>query len=312
MKKLILIFIIFLTGFIVALFLFKDVVAKSFIETALARFVGMRTKVGAISVDLPHTAVTFKRVIIYNPKGFKSRVFGDAPEIYIAIDLRALLKKEAIHLKEVRLNIRRLNLEKNGKGIYNVEYLGGGRKDDENTQTSQTPAAEKPSSSVSPVPSAKKPMPFKLDRLELTVNNVSYQNQTSFFTGKVTVDLKIEDEVFENIEDPKFILEVIFKKMTEVGLKQIPMKELGDLGLMPEGLNKALADPAGFGLNVFSKVATTTTKESTTGLIKVEETTAANVTNVTNKLKKIKFKDLLGALSSVSEQSSSSSEQKSQ
>ena len=153
----------FLIGLTVVVFVFaflsKDWLLKAAVEQAVSRITGFKTEVGSLKYDFPAT-IQIQGLKINNPSGFREGVFADIPEIYADLDLPPLLKGEKVHLREVRLNIAEIHLEKNISGVSNLQMLssvGGPAKKEE------------------PKPHAKK-VSFELDRLELTMRQVSYED----------------------------------------------------------------------------------------------------------------------------------------
>ncbi|MBI3306296.1 MAG: AsmA family protein [Candidatus Omnitrophica bacterium] len=226
MKKILgIIFGILLVGTILA-FLSKNWLLEAAIEQAVTRITGFKTEVGGLRYDFPAT-IHIKELKVHNPSGFKEDVFAYLPEIYASLDLQPLLKKEKVHLHEIRLNIAQVHLEKNIEGVSNIQLLSSVGKVQGKEQK--------------PKPAGKQ-MPFQLDRLVLTIHEVSYEDasglapkipgQSTFgkliptdkipvnmnmnvsgLPKKASVDLGVEQEVFYNITDPKALVNLIVVKI---------------------------------------------------------------------------------------------------
>ena len=206
MKKFFLFLSIGIVALLAFLFVFKDAIARQILDFAVTRLTGFQTEIKQLHLDLAQGVLQVRDLTIYNPNKFEKKVFADFPEIYIAVDLPALLKHQRVHLPEVRLSIQELNIEKNRHGISNIQLLSGvGEKGGNETLV---PNREKTQIQKQDHPS-ENGTPFLLDRLELTAHKVSYADYSGLIEKKISVDMKIEKEVFEKIQDPKSIIYLI-------------------------------------------------------------------------------------------------------
>ncbi|HXV28097.1 MAG TPA: AsmA family protein [bacterium] len=195
---------------VLAVFLFvaKDWVIKAGIEQGVTALTGFKTSVKSLKYDFPST-IHIKELKIRNPKGFEEETFASIPEIYISLVLSELLQGKRLHLPEVRLNVQEIHLEKNKEGVSNVELLSsvGGKP------------GEKPAAKPKEEGEKKPPMPFLLDRLELSVRDVSYEDRSAVMGvapvpgKKIAVDLNLQNQVFTDITDPLVLVNVILMKI---------------------------------------------------------------------------------------------------
>lgn len=236
-----------LAGLVLA-FLSKDWLLKAALEQAATRLTGFKTKVEKLHFDFPST-ILVQGLEVRNPQGFKNEVFASVPEIYIALDLPELLRGERIHLREMRLNLQEVDIEKNEQGISNVSLLSsvGGQP-----QKKAKPAEPQ------------KAMPFYLERLELTIRRVHYEDRSGIIpkgilpkggipTGilgkgvkevvpseiaqkKVSMDLNIEKQIFTDIRDPATLVNLILVKI----LYGKTFGNLKELGVDPDKLLNTL------------------------------------------------------------------------
>ena len=212
MKKILLFFILLFLTVLVGIVLARDVILKAAVEQAVTGTTGFKTHVDSLHYELPST-LHIEGLGIDNPPGFTEKVFVRIPEIYASVILPELLQGKRVHLPEVRLNIKEVHLEKNPHGISNVQLLssvgakGGAKK---KTAPTSRPAGEK-----------KPGMPFLLERLELTLRNVTYQDRAGMIgsvpVNKLTMDLRIEKQVFVNITDPRTLVNLILTKVLQEG-----------------------------------------------------------------------------------------------
>lgn len=214
------------------LFFARDWLISNAFESLVTQLTGFAAAVKSFRVDLSKGELHLRELILLNPDGFEEKVFADVPEIYIRLDLAPLLRKERVHLHELRLNIQRFNVEKNSAGVSNLSLLKSLKR--------------------TPAPGAKKkpPMPFRLDRLELTVRRVRYEDPHGIVPKKISMDLHVRKQVFEDIEDPKAIVNIIVMKI----INSTPLGAISDLGINPLELKNQLTGTVGTVRNLGEKV----------------------------------------------------------
>lgn len=199
MKKLLISILIIVLVVFAVLLVAKDLILKTAVEQAVTVVTGFKTTLTSFSYQLPST-IQIKGLRIENPAEFEGRTFVEIPEIYASLSLSELLNQKRIHLSEVRLNIQEVYIEKNPQGVSNVSKLTAVAN-----QTKKGP--------VKPAPS-KPGMPFQLDRLELTVRHLTYNDRSNLLAqggvpSKLSVDLRLEKEVLTNITKPEALVAII-------------------------------------------------------------------------------------------------------
>ncbi len=206
MKKFLSSLFIFILAVLVFAVVAKDWIIKTAIEQGVTRATGFSTQVDSVKFDFPST-IHIQGLNIDNPSGFKEKIFVNIPEIYASLVLDEILQGKRIHLPEVRLNLREIHIEKNEKGVSNVELLSsvGGQGAKQERKTLEK-AEQKP------------PMPFLLEKLVLTLGTVSYSDRSSLLASsplpaKVKVDLHVNEEVITNIQDAKALVNIILAKV---------------------------------------------------------------------------------------------------
>lgn len=252
MKKIFGILGLALVLFVVFVVVAHDWVIKVAAEQSVTRLTGFKTTIQNLKYDFPST-MHIQGLKIENPKGFEAPVFADLPEIFVDLNADALMKGEKIHLRKVILNLAEVHVEKNLDGVTNVSLLtaAGGKGG------AQQPAPAKTE--------PQKGMPFQIDELDLTMRQVSYEDRsglgpTKLFPGglkpdmvtpkKISLDMRIEHEKFNNITNPQAIVSIILMKIfygTTFGrLMEINPQMLQDnlKGALVSG-QKMLTDTAG-------------------------------------------------------------------
>lgn len=245
MKRLL---VLLLVGVLVVggiLFIAKDWLIKQAFASAVETLTGFDTTVSGLRLDLLNGIVHLEGLVLLNPYEFEERVFADVPEIYLKMDLAALIKKEKIYIRELRFDVSRFNIEKNKNGVSNVSLLTSVKK----TQGEQTAPAVK-----------KQGMPFRLDRLELTLGRVSYNDRSSLVPKKLAVDAHVNHQIFEGITDAKSIINIILMKV-------ISATPFGNLGINPIAIQKQLKTSVksvrDFGEKIFQEAGATYVAEQT-------------------------------------------------
>ena len=276
MRKILIVFVFLFLVSCTLFFLFKNWIIKEVFVSTVRTLTGFETKIQGIRIDLARGAFYLEDLLLFNPtaSSFKGRVFAEAPELYLEFDLPALLKKEKIHIRELRLNIDQLNIEKNKWGVSNVSLLNPVRK---------TPIKEKIETAGTP----KNKMPFQLDRLELTLRRISYNDRSGIVPKKLAVDIHVNRQVFEDIRDAKSIVNIILMKV----ISTAPFGNLGiDTAAIQNQLTSTVKTVRDLGERIFKETENAVGKkiltegEDTFG--QVSTTTKEKITALWGKLKR--------------------------
>ena len=259
-KKIFTSLLIFLIALIALIIFGRNWILKTALETGVRTVTGFPTTVQEVQYDLPST-ILIKGLQIKNPKGFREPVFTTIPEIYASLVLPELIQGKRIHLKEVRLNLKEVNIEKNEKGVSNVQLL---------SSVAQPAAPAGGKAPARPSASSKKaekkpPMPFLLEKLVLTIRNVSYEDRsiallnTTGVNRKVTTDLNVRGEVVSNIDSPIVLVNLILmkiiqgatlQKLLKIDPKALLGEQLGNMRISPDQImgaaNNLSADASQF------------------------------------------------------------------
>ncbi len=221
MKKRLTFLILLIVGTSALVFVAKDWILKQAFVSAVKTLTGFDTEIRRLRLDLVNGIVHLEGLRLINPAemGFVGKIFGDAPEIYLEMDLAALLKKERVHFRELRLDVSQLNIEKNRHGVSNISLLNPVQRSEIKEE----------------VTLPEKKMPFQLDRFELTLRRVSYNDRSGIVPKKLAVDMHVDKQVFEGITDAKSIVQIIVMKV-------ISASPLANLGVNVADLQNQLKD----------------------------------------------------------------------
>lgn len=270
MKKFFLILLLLLFGAGAFVYAARETLIRKGFEIAVTSLTGFETHVGQIQLHLPDGVIHLQDLKIHNPKSFKKDIFVDIPEIYVAPDLGAILKKESIHFREIRFAVKEVNVVKNEEGVSNIALLSSVGK----SGASQEIAKPAPKKEEAPA------MPFKIDKLELTLRKVTFEDHSAGLAGRIpknaTVDLHIDKQVYSNITDPNAIVNILILKI----LYGTTFGNLLDID--PTKLTQDLTKTVGAGAD---KLLATTDEllKGTEGMVKGTVGTATGILNDTTR-----------------------------
>ena len=172
----------------IGLGLAKNLIARAALTGAITAITGFPAQVGGLRLGLLGGDLHIRNLRVLNPRGYGERVFVDVPELYVNLDPGALLRGK-IHVEEMRLNLRTLNVVKASSGdlnLHKVKALAeGGPK----------------ASGGAPAPPAGKLPDLQVDVLELKVGGVSYTDESHTPPTVQAFAVNI-DERYEHITNP--------------------------------------------------------------------------------------------------------------
>ena len=179
---------------LVVLMVGKNVLAKTIVVGGVRAITGLKLSIDDLDVGLLDTTVRVNGLKLYNPAGFPEPVMIDLPELYVDYDPTALLKG-AVHLEEVRLNLREFVVIRNAQGALNLDAL---------KPVQQTKAATgEPAKTAPPKATNDQQGPrVRVDALELSVGKVIYKDYTGGGKPKVQEFLINIKEHYKGINNP--------------------------------------------------------------------------------------------------------------
>jgi hypothetical protein len=133
-----------LIGFIILLLLAAllnlDWLAKKSLTVALQRLTGGEVRLGGVELGLRAGTFRIEHLVLANPPGFGDGPLLDLPELFVAYDAAAAATN-ALHFKQIRLNLAEVGVVVDERGRTNLFTLSG--KLDE-VQKSQSKARKQP------------------------------------------------------------------------------------------------------------------------------------------------------------------------
>ena len=218
MRKILFLILGLIFASVVLTFLAKDQILKIGMEQAITHLTGFKTRVRGLKYDLPST-IRIQDLEILNPPGFKAKFFAKVPEVYICFFVSEFLQGRGVHFGEIRLYVEEVHLEKNLKGISNVELLNLSGYGPQQFWL----FAER--------------TPFLVESLELTLRHVNYEDCSAAAAAagspeKFSIDMNVRNRVYLKIHDPQTLLNLIlFEIFRDASLRDLlglgPGKFLG-------------------------------------------------------------------------------------
>ncbi|MCQ9206516.1 MAG: hypothetical protein NG740_01340 [Omnitrophica bacterium] len=225
--------LIILVVAVAVLSLAKDIIVKTSFEKGVEALTGLPLKTGNFRVSLVRQFVSIRRLILFNPRGYKDRIMLDAPEIYIDYNLSAIIKGK-VRFDNVRINIRKFVVVKNKNGELNINSLkvvGGQEKE-------KKPVKKR------------KAKHFQIDNLELKIGKVIYKDYSKGASPLVKeFDANI-NERYTNITNPSSVIRLLVVK----ALVKTTIASLADFDL--GALKGAVVDTLATAQNTVEVVAT--------------------------------------------------------
>ena len=185
-----------------ALYFYRDVLIKFFVEAVVIETTGFRTEIETLHHEFP-ARLMLHGVKLYNPQGFKPGIFATAPYFYIELEVPDLWKKKIFHILIWNLNISEMYLEKNKKGMINGKIL----KNIKNFVNGE----------ASPGGSGNEEVSFLMDRLDVEIGRITYRDRTGVLPKKISSGLNLPASTYKNVADFSGMVDQI----TEEVLKKV-------------------------------------------------------------------------------------------
>lgn len=160
----------------------KDLYIQSLLRNLIVQATGLQTTIGTVSVSLLRSTLRAKEILLYNPEGFEERNFIRISEFFLRYNLERLLREER-PFEEMRIVFEELFIVKNREGLVNLNTVRG--------------------------PEVSKIFPMTADRLDVTVERITYRDHSNPFSSAQTFYPKIRHERFENFQNPREVIQQI-------------------------------------------------------------------------------------------------------
>jgi len=220
---------------IAALWLLQQIMIKPVVEIVCSKVIGARVKMGSFSLNPFSQELKITHLQIYNEEGFPSKIFFDAPEIRVNIDLPQAMKGK-IHCPLVVFNLNRMIVFKNAQGKLNVDQL----------KIVQEKLHEK---NKGPAPN------FKIDLLNLNIEQVLVEDDSKSPPTVEAYDLNLKNKTIRNIDGaPKLVGFILVEALKPTAIQSAGLyaaTALLGVGFLP-GLAVGLAVANDHATTIFS------------------------------------------------------------
>jgi len=182
---------------LIILVLAKDFIAKQAIEKIVKEKTGLNLRLDEIKISLLNTDAHLRNIYVDNPWGFSEKKMIKIPELFIDINILALLKNK-IHIKDLKVHLEKVLVEKKQNGALNIKSIELSGSDKANTlkgaRSSQYASFSENTTSTSSNSSIK----LQVDRLHLIIERIEYIEMTPEGEKKRVLNLNL-DKKFKNI-----------------------------------------------------------------------------------------------------------------
>lgn len=181
---------------------FRYGLIKKAVEVMVSDATGFRAEIATLQYQWP-ALFTMQDVALYNPPGFEGELFAKSPSFYINIDAEALFKKKVFRIREWRLIITELYIEKNKNGVVNGKVI-------KNIKNLIKVRGSAPSPAVggAVLPSPMEQPGFQMDRLMVEIKRVDYVDRSGL-TVKRFKKMKLKPSVYYNTTDFSGLIDII-------------------------------------------------------------------------------------------------------
>ncbi len=185
---------------IVVLWVAQQVILKPVIETVATQVIGARVSIGSFSFSIfPHN-IRLTNLQIHNEQGFPPKIFFNASEIVVDLDLFQAMQGK-IHCPLVVFRLNKMVVFKNAQGKLNVDEL----------KIVQEKLHEK---NKGPAPN------FKIDVLKLNIGQVIVEDDSKTPSLIEVYDLNLKDKTIRNVDSvPKLVGVVMFEILKPTALQ---------------------------------------------------------------------------------------------
>ncbi len=217
MKKILMIAAAALVAIIVVFAFGKNLIIKAGVESGVKLVTGLDLNIRRFSLGILSTHIGIEDLRLYNPPGYKDSVMIDIPEIFVDYELGSFFRG-AVHLEEMRLNMKELVIVRNEKGELNLDALKVAQP-----APKEGAPGEKPKEKGEAVP-------IQLDNLDLQIGKVIFKDYSRGGDPVVKEYALNIRESHQNIGNLNSLVSLIVAKaLTKATLAGLTQVNLGDL-----------------------------------------------------------------------------------
>ncbi len=188
---------------ILALGLFKNIIAKTAVQVGAKAVLGVDASIKKFNIGILNQKIDIREFKLSNPAGFDDDILIDLPQATVKYDLFGLLKGK-LHCELVVLNLKEVVVIKNKEGLMNTDELKITKEQNsEDEQPKEDKKTEKKAKS--------KEMPMQLDKVILTIGKVIYKDYSKGGEPEIKVfDVGIKDKEYTDITSAQELASLIF------------------------------------------------------------------------------------------------------
>ena len=175
--------------------------SKHLLELAIGYELGTRVTIDKISLDTKNHVLHMKGCVIYNPEGFnRDHAVAYLPEIVVWYDMKTLMERKKLYVKQLEVNMKMLNVVKDKNGRLNVNTL---KISLENLDI----------------------MPIEFDKLILNVDEVVYKDYSKGERPRTEAyNVNIRAQGFESIPSVDDVFgKIIMESLSKTAIKGVAM-----------------------------------------------------------------------------------------
>lgn len=211
MKKLLLFLIVIIAvgGFLA--FKMSNILLAKGLEAAI----GAPVKIDKVNLTSSHAGI--QGITVKNPAGFEEPVLASIPEIYLEWDLSNLFKKQLL-IREVRLNLDEVTVERSQSGTVNLTELAAVKR-----------PAGKPGQKPAPAEkgAAAPAIEIQIQRVEISIGRARYVDKQVGLVKEFPIE--VQKAVLENVTDPAQVTQQVVKIVLQKVGMNAALSQLGNL-----------------------------------------------------------------------------------
>ena len=221
MKKTHIVFIILILT--VGILSAKNLLVKIALEKSISKMSGgLKLSIKNMDIGILSPSIRVEGLTLFNPRNYDDNIMFEIPLLYLKYDISSIFRNR-IHIMEMALHLKCLNVIKNRDGALNISYLNI-------TRPKKGKDVKMPMSRI------------LIDKLHLKAGKVTYKDYAQPpFPNVLEYDIDL-DERYENIKDPYALGSLIVSRsLIKTNISRLTGFDLGPLqdeisGVVGKGL----------------------------------------------------------------------------
>ena len=173
------------------IFVGRDMIVQAAVGSVCRATTGLNLSIGSFHSSILSSTVHIKDLKLFNPPSYSEKVMFFIPEVYVGFDLGSILTGKP-HLKEVRVYLAELVIERNKDGKLNLSEL------------KPKGAGKKPAAGGKPAPAPT----VSVDLMRLQIDKVIYKDFSRAVPTAQEFNLNI-DKTYRHVKDVKALVPLL-------------------------------------------------------------------------------------------------------